>query len=170
MGGMGFNKAFAAVLIAGIVAMAAGIISEEVFHVHELKDDAFPVEGVESTPGAAPVAEAPIEPIAPLLATASVENGAKVAKLCAACHSEDKGGPNKVGPALWGVFGRAKGHADGFAYSKELIAKGGSWDAEELNHFLAAPKKYIPGTKMGFAGLKKPQDRADVIKYLETLK
>lgn len=167
---MGFNKVFAAILIAGIVAMAGGIIAEEIFHVHDLEQDAFPVEGIDAAPGAAAVADVPLEPITPLLATASVENGAKVAKLCAACHSEDKGGPNKVGPALWGVFGASKGHVSGYAYSKELLSKGGSWDAEELNHFLAAPKKHIPGTKMGFAGLKKAQDRADVIKFLETLK
>ncbi len=170
MGGMGFNKAFAAILIAGIVAMAAGIVSEELFHVHELKEDAFPVEGIEAAPSGAPVADVPLEPITPLLATASVENGAKVAKLCAACHTMESGGVNKVGPAMWGVFGAHKGHVDGFAYSKELLAKPGNWDAEELNHFLAAPKKYIPGTKMSFAGIKKPQDRADVIKFLETLK
>ncbi|HCM83382.1 MAG TPA: cytochrome c family protein, partial [Rhodospirillaceae bacterium] len=168
---MGFNKAFAAILIAGIVAMFGGILAEEIFHVHELKEDAFPVEGLAApAEGGAPVADVPLEPITPLLATASVENGAKVAKLCAACHTMEKGGANKVGPAMWGVFGARKGHIDGFAYSKELLAKGGNWDAEELNHFLAAPKKHIPGTKMGFAGIKKPQDRADIIKYLETLK
>ena len=167
---MQMNKIFAAILVAGIVAMAAGILSEELFHVPKLKQDAFPVAGVDATPGAAPVAEVKIEAIAPLMAKADAAKGAQVVKVCSACHSFDKGGPNKVGPVLYGVIGRTRGTADGYAYSDAMKAKGGAWDAESLNQFLAAPKKFVEGTKMGFMGLPKPQDRADVIKYLETLK
>lgn len=168
---MGMNKIFAAILIAGIVGMVAGLTAEAVYHVPKLKQDAFPVAGVATTPaGGAPAAPAVIDPVAPLMAKASADNGSKLAKVCTACHSLDKGGPNKVGPVLWGVFGRARGTAPGYDYSDAVKSKGGSWDAEELNKFLAGPRNYIPGTKMGFAGFPKAQDRADVIKYLQTLK
>lgn len=167
---MQFNKIFAAILIAGIVAMIAGILSEEIYHVPKLKQDAFPVAALEGAATAAPAAEVPLEPIAPLLAKASAENGEKVAKVCAACHSFDKGGPNKVGPNLWNTVNNKHGHADGYAYSEAIAKMPGKWDSESLNAFLHAPKKYAPGTKMGFAGLNKAQDRADIIKYLETLK
>jgi len=167
---MQMNKIFAAILIAGIVAMVAGIFSEELFHVPKLKQDAFPVAGGAPATDAAPVVEAKIDPIEPYLAKADAGKGAQTAKVCTACHSFDKGGPNKVGPLLYGVVGRGRASVDGYAYSDALKAKGGKWDEEELNHFLAGPAKYIPGTKMGFAGLQKESDRADVIKYLETLK
>lgn len=168
---MQMNKIFAAILIAGIIAMLAGIFSEELFHVEKLMNDAFPVAALDGAAASgAPVAEEKIEPIAPLMAAASAENGAKVAKVCAACHSFEKGGANKVGPYMWGVYGAKHGHADGYAYSEVLAKMPGNWDAEALNQWLANPKKYAPGTKMGFAGLKKASERADIIKYLETLK
>ncbi len=165
------NKLFASILIAGIIAMAAGILSHKIFEHEPLKENAFPIAVAEDTGavGGAPAAPAQIEPIAPLLAAANAENGAKIAKVCTACHSFDKGGPNKVGPNLWNVFKNKHGHTEGYPYSKEMLAKEGNWDAENLNHFLAGPKAYIPGTKMGFAGLKKMQERADVIAYLRTL-
>lgn len=105
-----------------------------------------------------------------MLAKASAENGAKLAKQCQMCHSFDKGGANKIGPNLFGVFGAAKAHNATFAYSAAMKAKGGTWDAASLDGFLNAPMQYVSGTKMTFAGLKKPEDRADVIKYLQSLK
>jgi cytochrome c len=110
--------------------------------------------------------EAPVI-LADLMKIADFDRGAKIFKKCASCHNVQKGEGSKVGPALYGVVGRAKGTFAGFAYSDGLKAKGGIWDRESINQFITKPKDYITGTKMAFAGLKKPQDRADVILYLE---
>ena len=103
-------------------------------------------------------------------ADGNAENGAKIAKQCAACHTFDKDGSTRVGPNLYGVFGAAKGAKQNYAYSSAMKAKGGKWDAAALDGFLTAPMQYVVGTKMAFPGLKKPQDRADVIQYLQSLK
>ena len=110
--------------------------------------------------------EAPVI-LADLMKIADADRGAKIFKKCASCHNVQKGEGSKVGPALYGVVGRAKGTFAGFSYSDGLKAKGGLWDRESINQFITKPKDYISGTKMAFAGLKKPQDRADVILYLE---
>lgn len=113
--------------------------------------------------------EAAVEDIKPLLAKASVAEGEKLFKKCVACHSGTKGGGNKVGPELWNVVGRDKASVDGFRYSDVLKAKGGKWTYDDLDHFIVNPKDFAPGTKMTFAGLKKPDERADIIAYLRTL-
>jgi len=110
--------------------------------------------------------EPPVD-IEALLKIANVENGAKVFKKCATCHNINKGEGNKVGPNLYGIVGRARASGAGFAYSDAMKNKGGSWNKNDLNLFLTKPKDFVPGTKMGFAGLKKPQDRADIILFLE---
>ena len=106
--------------------------------------------------------------LAELMITADIDRGAKIFKKCASCHNVGKGEGAKVGPGLYGVVGRAKGIFAGFSYSEAMKAKGGIWDRDAINQFITKPKDYLTGTKMAFAGLKKPQDRADVILYLES--
>jgi cytochrome c len=108
--------------------------------------------------------------LATMMKTADITRGAKIFKKCASCHGVDKGGKSKVGPNLYKVVGRARASFAGFAYSDAMKAKGGKWDAESINQFIYKPKDFVPGTKMAFAGLKKPQDRADVILFIESQK
>jgi len=113
--------------------------------------------------------EKPID-LAELMKSADYDRGAKTFKKCASCHNINKGEGAKVGPNLYGVVGRVRASMAGFAYSEALKAKGGAWDRDSINQFITKPKEYIVGTKMAFPGLKKPQDRADVILYLEKQK
>ena len=169
MGGMEFNKIFAAILVAGIIAMLAGFVADKMVHPHKLKENAYKIEGVASTGGGAAVEKMP-EPILAMLAAADVERGQKVAKACAACHNFDKGGANGVGPGLWNVVGAKKQAHAGYTYSGTLNTNGGDvWEYENLNKFLWNPKKYAPGTKMNYVGIKKPEDRAAVVAWLRTL-
>ncbi len=164
-----FQKMFAALLVAGITAMLTGFVAEHTVHEHEITKDSVFIESAVAATGGAPKKAAGPEPILELLATADIARGEKLSKACAACHSFDQGGKAKVGPNLWGVVGRDKAHVAGFSYSSALIEKGGKWSYDELNHFLWKPKKYIKGTKMSFAGLKKQGDRAAIIAWLRTL-
>lgn len=170
MNAMEFNKIFAAVLVAGIVASFSGFLAVHVMHEEKLEVNAYQIEGVEDT-GSGTVLSKPSgpEPILPLLSSADVTRGEKLSRACAACHSFTKGGPDGTGPNLWDIVERAKAGKSGFAYSDALQNKGGDWAYSELNHFLWKPKDYLPGTKMNYIGLKKPEDRAAMIAWLRTL-
>lgn len=166
------NKIFAAFLVAGIVAMLGGFVTKQVFHHAPLEANAYPIEVAEAagTTGAAAAPAGP-EPIEELMAAADIAEGEKLSKVCAACHTFDKGGAMKVGPNLHGIVGSNHAHMAGFAYSDAMKAKSGElWTRETLNEFLWNPKKAVPGTKMVYAGMKKPEQRAAMIKWLETLK
>lgn len=152
------------VLAAGIVALGASIVTGEYFAAERPEKMGYEVTGVEAEGGGAAVAE---KPFAFYMASADASKGAEVFKKCTACHNADKGGPNALGPNLYGVVGEAIGQgAGGFAFSDALKSKGGNWDFDKLNQWLTSPKAYANGTKMTFAGLSKPEDRANVIAYL----
>ncbi|MGQ0527333.1 MAG: c-type cytochrome [Alphaproteobacteria bacterium] len=161
------NKIFAAVLVAGIVAMLSGFIAELLVHPHESGTDAVAIEGAPDDAGGAAVAAGP-EPILSLIAAADVAQGQKISKACAACHNFEKGAGAKIGPDLWNIVGRAKAHED-FAYSEGMKNAGGNWGYEDLNKFLWKPKAFVADTKMNYIGVKKPEDRAAMIAWLRTL-
>jgi cytochrome c len=163
------NKVLAALLTAGIIASGAGVISRIVYHPSMPEENAYVIEVTEVEAGDGEAAEAAAVPLPVLLAGADPENGATQAKKCAACHSEEKGGPIKIGPPLWGVVGRDIASVEGFAYSDALLGKEGEWTFDALNQFIHDPKGYAPGTKMAFAGIKDPADLADVLVFLRTL-
>jgi len=152
------------VLASLIVALGSSIVVNELFHAERPEKMGYPIEGVEvESEGGEAVAE---QPIAVYLAAADPAAGAEVFKKCAACHKDGKGAPNALGPNLWGVVGAPHAHVAGYAYSDALKSKPGNWDWEGLNTWLKSPKAYAPGTKMTFAGLSKPEDRANIIAYL----
>jgi cytochrome c len=152
-------------LAGGIAALGLSIVSGEYFHPERPEKMGYVVEGVEEEAGAG--GGAPAHPIEFYLASADPAKGADVFKKCAACHVSAKGGANGLGPNLWNVVGEEIGKgAAGFPFSDALASKGGAWDWGTLNEWLTSPKKFAPGTKMTFAGLGKPEDRANVIAYL----
>lgn len=166
---MEFNKIFAAILVAGIIASLSGFISHKLVHPHDLHENAYKIEGVVEGAGGGAAVVAKAEPVLALLANADIAKGEQSAKVCATCHSFAKGGANAIGPGLWGVVNHDKGAHAGFAYSDGLKNMDGVWSYANLNKFLWKPKAYVEGTKMNFVGLKKPEDRANVIAYLRTL-
>ncbi|MCJ2014879.1 c-type cytochrome [Methylobacterium sp. J-076] len=162
------NKIAGAVLGALLFAAGSGFLAELIYHPKPAGKAGYDLPEAQAEKAAAP-AEAKVEPIAVRLASANAEKGQGGTKACQACHSFEKGGPNKVGPDLWDVVERKKGAHEGFDYSAGLKEKGGTWTYADLDEFLTSPKAYIKGTKMGFAGIAAPQERANVIAYLHTL-
>tara|TARA_B100001063_G_scaffold207217_1_gene202971 strand:+ start:31 stop:570 length:540 start_codon:yes stop_codon:yes gene_type:complete len=162
------NKIVAAVLMVALLVIGIGKVSEIVFHVEKPETPGYSVEVDVVTNASAASAEEVEEKvdIAALMSMGDVASGEKIFKKCAACHSVVKGGKNKIGPALYNVVGRKVGGVSDYKYSKALAEYDKSWTLEELNGFLLKPSKWIKGTKMAYAGLRKEKDRASVIKYL----
>ena len=162
------NKIIAAVLMVALLIIGIGKVSKIIFHVEKPKTPGYVVEIEETTKASTVSTEITekIVDIAALMALGDVTSGEKIFKKCAACHSIVKGGKNNIGPALYNVVGRQSGAVEDYKYSKALVAHGKVWSFEELNGYLLKPAKWIKGTKMAFAGLRKEKDRASVIKYL----
>ena len=162
------NKIVAAVLMVALLVIGIGKISDVIFHVKKPKTPGYTVE-VEQIASTSEIETNVTEnkvDIAALMAMGDVVSGEKIFKKCAACHSIVKDGKNKIGPALYNVVGRKVGGVGDYKYSKALASYEKSWTFEELNGFLLKPAKWIKGTKMAYAGLRKEKDRASVIKYL----
>ncbi|MBB3386477.1 MULTISPECIES: cytochrome c family protein [unclassified Rhizobium] len=168
---MGVGALLATLFVLKSVSLASGFI----FHSEAPEKPGFAIVATEepAAGGDKGAAAKPDTPIAQLLQKADAKVGETIFKKCQACHSGEKGGPNKVGPDLWGIVDRPVAEHEGFAYSSGMkdFSKGGTekWTYDHLYHFLAAPKKFVAGTAMGFAGLPKEEDRANVIAYLRTL-
>ena len=162
------NKIIAAILMVALLVIGLGKIADGVFHVKKPKNPGYQVE-IESqlVSETSQITEA-VEKIDinSVMALGDIASGEKIFKKCAACHSINKGGKNKIGPALYNVVGRAVGGVDDYKYSKALASYNKEWTFEELNGFLTKPSSYLKGTKMSYAGLRKEKDRASVIKYL----
>ena len=176
MSGLEVNKILAAIIMAILIVTLIGHagdllvnIDHDKHHGHEeKKETAYKIDVPESknTNSKSIKKVEIIEPISLLLANSSIENGRKIFKKCGTCHNYEKGSASKVGPNLWNIINRTKANVEGFAYSKALTEIGGEWSYEELAEFLYKPKKYVKGTKMNFAGLKKVKDRADLVLFL----
>ena len=176
MSGLEGNKILAAIIMAlliiTLIRQAGDLIvniDHDNHHGHEEKQEtAYKIDVPETNEISLNTEkkEEIIEPISSMLINASLESGKKIFKKCGTCHNYEKNSANKVGPNLWNIINRPKASIDGFAYSKVLAGIGGIWTYEELAEFLYKPKKYAKGTKMNFAGLKKAEDRANLIIFL----
>ena len=162
------NKIVAAVLMVALLVIGIGKLSDVIFHVEKPETPGYAVDVEEATTVSSST-KASVEEkidIDALMAMGDLTHGEKVFKKCAACHSIVKGGKNNIGPALYNVVGRKIGIVKDYKYSKALASYDKKWTLEELNGYLIKPAKWIKGTKMAFAGLRKEKDRASVIKYL----
>jgi cytochrome c len=169
------NKIIGAVLGTLLFVMGVGFLAEAVYHPIEGRGPGLTLAEAEPAGdhgGGAAEPEAPAVPLGVLLASADAAAGQSSTKKCASCHNFGDGESNKTGPLLYGVVGRVEGSHEGFAYSDGMLAhktNGDTWTYENLNAFLTSPKTYTPGTKMSFAGVKDPQERANILAYLQTL-
>ena len=164
------NKILGAILGTCLITLALNIGASAIFAPEKPAKPGFNIAVKEQAEGEkAGAAKEPDPPIETLLAKASIEKGQGTAKQCQACHTFEKGGPNRVGPNLWNIVNRPRASEAGFNYSAGMKSKGGNWSFDELYKFLANPRGYIPGTAMTFAGLTRPEQRADLIDFLHTL-
>ncbi len=162
------NKIAGWLLAASVTALGISIVTSAIFRPHLPEKQSYIIEGVEVEATAEAAGEA-AKPIAFYLASASVEKGEAIFKKCSACHTIDKGGAAGIGPNLYGIVGDPHMHAPGYAYSDALQAmKGKQWTWDELDKWLTSPKTYAAGTKMAFAGISKPEDRASLLLYLNS--
>jgi len=166
MSALELNKIVGAILLVLLATQVISTLGDSLVHPRSHGPAAVQVA---NAPAPGPKQEVKIEPVSGLLASANVDNGKKIAAKCVACHTLNKGEANKIGPNQWGVIGRQVASHEGFQYSSAMKQKGGTWDYETLNAFIAAPNKTVPGTKMTFVGLDKVKERADLIAYLRTM-
>ena len=164
------NKIIVSVILAIILVFGINKIADVIFYVEKPEKSAYQVDSVTTVASTTTTETNSVESdsgnIMALFASTNADDGAKVFKKCAACHSIAEGGANKIGPALWGVIGRKAGSVPNYKYSKAMAAYSKNWSFEEMNGFLIKPKDWIKGTKMSFAGLKNAKDRASVILYM----
>src|SRR6266581_8556226 len=163
------NKILGAVLGTCLVLLVTSFTASALFSPQMPAKPGFEIAVKETEGGAKEAAAAPSEPIEKLLQTASVEKGASAAKKCQTCHTFAKGDKNGVGPNLYAIVGDKKGEGRGFNFSAAMKGKGGAWTIDDLNQFITNPKGFVPGTAMGFAGIQKDSERADVLAYLNSL-
>ena len=164
------NKIIVSIVFAIILVLGINKVTDVIFYVEKPEKSAYQVASIATDDSSASTETNSVSSgsgdIMAMFASVSAAEGAKVFKKCAACHSINEGGSNKIGPALWGVLGRPAGSIPDYKYSKAMAAYGKNWSFEEMNGFLIKPKVWIKGTKMSFAGLKKPEERAAVILYM----
>lgn len=164
------NKIMGAILGTCLVLLVTNFAAQALFAPKKPEKPGFEIAVKAETGGEAAAPAVAAVPIEKLLATASVEKGMAAANKCHACHSFEKGGPNKVGPNLYDIVDEPRGEGrNGFNFSSAMKTMGGKWTFEDLNKFLTSPKAFVPGTAMGFAGISKDSERADIIAYLRTL-
>ena len=162
------NKIIAALLMVALLVIGIGKFSDIIFHVEKPETPGYRIDMEQVVTAKASTGAAEVEKvdIMALMTMGDIASGQKIFKKCAACHSINKGGKNNIGPALYNVVGRKIGELSDYKYSKALASYEKEWTFEELNGFLIKPSKWIRGTKMAYAGLRKEKDRASVIKYL----
>lgn len=165
-----FNKIAGALLFTLLIVLGLNTLADVVIHAEKPEKPGYAVEIADASGGKdTPAAAAEAVPLATLLAAGNADKGAKQFKKCAACHTVESGGANKIGPNLHNIIGRKMGSTAGFAYSSAMTSKGEEWSYENLNAFITKPKSFLPGTKMAFAGIKKDGARADLLVYLKSI-